>query len=123
MLNNISDIYYIGLLILLYAGHAFADYPMEGDFLTQGRTRVSQEIRIWWVHVLTSHSAIHGVLVMLSTGSWILGLLEFMAHWIIDFLKYNGRIGINTDQNLHIGCKIIWWLLCITKVVHGYGCV
>lgn len=116
MLNYVTDTYGIGTLILLYAGHALADYPMEGDFLTQGRTRVSPEIHLYWIHTLTAHSAIHGVLVMLSTGSWLLGLGEFICHWIIDYFKYNGKITVNTDQSLHIFCKLIWWGACFTNI-------
>jgi len=100
-------------LFLLLAGHALADYPLQGDFLAKGKNRHTPIVLdlTLWPHCLTAHSLIHGAVVYLITGSVLLGLFETVAHWIIDFGKGEGWYGFHTDQGLHVGCKLLWWVL------------
>ena len=56
---------------------------------------------------------IHGGIVYLLTGSLALGLIETFAHGLIDFAKCEGKIGLNTDQALHIACKIAYVLVVL----------
>lgn len=50
----------------------------------------------------------HGGFVGIITGSVFLGIAETMMHWFIDDGKCRGVIDFNTDQTLHIVCKIAW---------------
>ena len=95
-------------LILLFAGHALCDYPLQGDFLARGKNHKQPIAGVPWWQCLFAHAAIHGGMVALVTGSWELGLLEFILHTAIDHAKCEGLIGFNTDQALHVACKLLW---------------
>jgi hypothetical protein len=96
------------LLFLLLAGHALADYPLQGQYLATGKNRHTDLGRSIWPHALAAHSLIHGGVVALLTGSVLLGLAETMAHAVTDWLKCEGKIGFNTDQAIHVACKLAW---------------
>jgi hypothetical protein len=57
---------------------------------------------------LGAHAAIHGGAVGWITGIWWLGLMEAVAHFIIDDLKCRARLSFNQDQGLHLLCKVCW---------------
>lgn len=99
---------YIELLFLLVAGHALCDYPLQGDFLAQAKNRNTPVGKVFWPHALFAHAMIHGGAVTLLTGSALLGALEAIVHAATDWLKCEGRITLNTDQAIHIACKVLW---------------
>jgi hypothetical protein len=41
-------------------------------------------------------------------------LAEVFIHAITDHLKCEKKIGINTDQAIHIICKIVWAALALS---------
>ena len=96
------------LFALLVVGHAAADYPLQGEFLAKAKNRFAPVPGVPWYQALGAHAAIHGGMVGCITGSVLLGVLEFVAHLVIDDLKCGTRIGYNLDQALHIGCKVLW---------------
>lgn len=96
------------MLALLFAGHALADYPLQGDFLAKAKNRFAPIPGVPWVYGLLPHAAIHGACVGLITGSLTLGVAEFVVHCIIDDAKCAGRFGFHVDQMLHLICKILW---------------
>lgn len=98
----------VEMLCLLLAGHALADYPLQGDFLAKAKNRANPIPGIPWFHGLLSHAAIHGGFVGIITGSLTLGLAEFVVHCLIDDAKCMGRISYNRDQALHVACKALW---------------
>lgn len=100
------------LLLLLFA-HALADYPLQGDFLAKAKNRANPIPGVPWFHGLIPHAAIHGGFVGVITGSVWLGIAEFVAHCIIDDTKCMGRISYNTDQALHVACKVLWVALIV----------
>jgi len=108
-----------GILSLFFAlaiGHAVADFPLQGVFLSQAKNRnlhFSEDVNTKssqgvWIHAMSAHSLIHCGVVWLITGSVILGLIEFILHWFIDFAKCENWAGFNTDQFFHYTCKIIY---------------
>lgn len=103
------------LLIFLLAGHAICDYPLQGDFLAQGKNRHTKlgamEGGTMWLHLLTAHALIHGGMVALLTGSPLLGAAETVIHWVTDWAKCESKIGFHTDQAIHIVCKVAWWAI------------
>ncbi len=101
------------MLFLLLAGHAIADYPLQGRFLAEGKNRHTTLGREYWPHALAAHAVIHGGFVVAVTGSAALGVAETVAHGITDWMKCEGHIGLNTDQAIHIACKIVWLSLAI----------
>lgn len=101
------------LFLLMLAGHALCDYPLQGDFLAKGKNHKAPLPGVPFYHCLLAHAAIHGGMVGLVTGSAGLGLAEFVAHTLIDFSKCHGLFGFDADQLLHVACKAIWAMLIV----------
>lgn len=107
-----------GGLLLFFAlliGHAVADYPLQGAFLAKAKDRHSDSGVMFdekvapkwlWIHALSAHSLVHAGAVWLITGSVLLALVETVLHWVIDFAKCEGWTTFNTDQLLHVVCRI-----------------
>lgn len=103
---NVVDMF--GLLLV---GHALADYPLQGDFLATAKNRTAPVRGVPWWQALSAHAAIHAGFVGVITGNVALGGAEFVAHFITDDLKCRGKISFNTDQLIHVFCKVAWvWL-------------
>jgi hypothetical protein len=96
------------MAVLLIAGHAVADYPLQGDFLAKAKSRVAPIPGFPWWQALGAHAAIHGGMVALVTGIWWLFIAEAAIHFATDDLKCRGKIGLNTDQAIHLLCKLAW---------------
>lgn len=108
---------YFEILFFLMVGHALADYPLQGDFLSNAKNRNTPIGKIFWPHALTAHSLIHGGFVAILTGSVALGLAETIIHGITDWLKCENIISLNTDQIVHIACKFVWAYLALFIVM------
>jgi len=104
----------ITMFFLLAAWHALADYPLQGDFLSKAKNRLSPIPGVPWFQAMGAHALIHAAGVGILTGSIWLAALEFVAHGVIDDMKCRGRIGFNADQFLHLTCKAAWCLLAWT---------
>ena len=94
--------------LLLIAGHALADYPLQGDFLSKAKNRANPIPGVPWWQALWAHSSIHGAVVGLVTGIWWLGVAEALAHFWIDDAKCTGKLTFNQDQAAHIVLKALW---------------
>lgn len=94
--------------VLLIVGHALADYPLQGEFLSRAKNRFSPLPGVPWYQALAAHAVIHGGMVGCITGSILLGVFETLAHALIDDLKCGHRISYNIDQLLHMLCKLLW---------------
>ena len=99
----------------LLIAHALFDYPLQGDFLSRNKNRhykdENNNVKGLWIHCLTSHSILHAGSVWLITGSFIIGIMEFVLHWIIDFLKCEGITNFHSDQFLHVLCRILYVII------------
>lgn len=102
------------VFFLLLVGHALADQPLQPAWLSAAKRRWSTEGRKGvWVMALGGHGLIHGGFVALLTGSWVLGAAETVAHALIDFAKCERKIGMWTDQTLHVLCKVVWVVIAL----------
>lgn len=117
---------FLSLMFWLFVGHSLGDFALQTDWTARFKSRhanppiATSKYPNWiWIHVLASHSAIHGGLVALITGSIWLGLAEFVAHAVIDFCKSESYFGFNTDQLLHLGCKLLWGVLLFSGLLPG----
>lgn len=99
------------MLLLLLVGHAIADYPLQGDFLSKAKNRAAPIPGVPWWQALGAHATIHGGVVGLITGAWWLGVAEAVVHAITDDAKCRGRISFNQDQAIHVACKVVWVLI------------
>lgn len=97
-------------LVWMLIGHAVADYPLQGDWLSKAKnpTLVLVPGEVIWPMALLCHSAIHAGAVKLATGSWLLAAAEFLAHTAIDYGKCRGFVTYNQDQAAHFACKLCW---------------
>jgi hypothetical protein len=100
-----------GRFLLLCVGHALADFPLQGDFLAKGKNHRNPIPGVPWYQCLLAHSLIHAGIVYAITGSWKLGVAEWFAHVIIDFLKSEGKLTFNQDQVAHYVWKLTWAVL------------
>ena len=103
------------IFFALLIAHALFDYPLQGDFLSRNTNRhykdENNNVKGLWIHCLTSHSILHAGSVWLITGSFIIGIMEFALHWVIDFLKCEGITNFHTDQFLHVLCRILYVII------------
>lgn len=90
----------------LLVGHSLADYPLQGQYLSDSKRPRRTGLK-WWI-ALTWHSLIHAGFVAGLTGSPTLGILEFASHWLIDYAKCRDAFDDTVDQVLHVGCKGLW---------------
>jgi len=103
------------LIFWLFVGHSLGDFALQTDWMARFKSRhavlpssASKRPDLIWMHVLAAHSGIHGGLVAIVTGNWLLGLAEFVIHFAIDYFKCEGKFGFHTDQFLHLSCKVLW---------------
>lgn len=99
------------LLLLLFAGHALCDYPLQGDFLARGKNRYAPLPGVPWYQCLFAHALIHAMAVLLITSSIWLALAELVIHFVVDDRKCAGDFGFDVDQAIHYGCKLLWALI------------
>jgi hypothetical protein len=113
------------LLAALAVGHAIADYPLQGDFMSKAKSPVTPLRGVPWELILFWHGVIHGGLVWFLTGHIMLGIFEVVAHCTIDYLKCinafgGGRRGFYIDQALHMLCKLLWAII-VAFMGAGHG--
>lgn len=102
--------------------HFVADFQLQSDFISRGKSPGSSAI---WPIVLSAHAAIHGVMVAIIVGP-VLGLAEFILHWLVDLGKSSGVFGRGVggfyfDQALHLVSKFVWIGLAMSGVPTGMG--
>jgi len=108
------------LFLMLFA-HALADFVLQPEAMGSGKNRHADIhgaeeslFPVWW-YWLSAHSIIHGGAIYLVVGLVIgsgyaiyFALAETVAHWLTDFAKCEGWIGMHMDQAIHISCKLIF---------------
>lgn len=109
----------IFLVILLFGGHAIADYGLQSAYMAEKKSPAPDNAD--WALVLSAHCLIHAFFVavisflflgfagVFATG-WaaFFGVAEFLAHFAIDRRKGRGKLSYRQDQALHYGCKLLW---------------
>lgn len=108
----------VRMILLLFAGHALCDYPLQGDFLAKGKNRHIAIPGMAWQQLMLAHCLIQSGMVLLITGSIWLALAELVIHYLTDCAKCEGLIDFNTDQAIHYGCKILWACLIVLFGAH-----
>lgn len=101
-------------LFLLVVGHALGDFVLQPEAMGYGKNRNdkihNKEHSLFphWYYWMTAHALVHGGIVYLITDSLMLGCIETAIHWVTDFSKCEGWIGIDLDQGIHIACKVAY---------------
>lgn len=104
----------LGVFFLLMVGHAVVDYALQSAWLADTKRRAHNPDG-WWM-ALGAHALMHGGAVTLVLGSPLLGFLESLAHFCIDFGRCEGKYSYKIDQLLHVFCKILWIVLYIVGI-------
>ncbi|OVE78677.1 hypothetical protein BVY01_04770 [bacterium I07] len=109
------------LIFKLLFAHAMADFSLQTNAMAMGKNRnvdwegakQGGKRYAFWPYWLTAHALIHGGAVWVVTGNVLLGAVETLLHWLIDFAKCENWINIHFDQALHLVTKIayVWFLL------------
>lgn len=102
----------IEILAYLISAHALADYPLQGDFLAKAKNRTAPIPGVPWWQALAAHAAIHAGFVLAISGSLTCAAVELVVHALTDDAKCRGHISYNTDQAIHVMCKVVYaaWL-------------
>ena len=104
----------LAVLFALVIIHAVADYPLQGAYMAQQKTRHQADSSSEWFVALSAHCLIHAGGVWLITGNIYMGLIELVLHSLIDTGKSQNRYGLLVDQCLHVLCKVgyvIFWMI------------
>ena len=105
------------LFFQMIIGHAIADFVLQPDAMGFGKNRNNDAQKTkgavfpHWYYWMTSHALVHSGAVYIITGSIVLGLIELVLHWIIDFSKCEHWFNVHVDQSLHVACKIAYCVL------------
>ena len=114
--SELDAIAALKLFFALSIGHAIADFPLQGDFLSRGKNRHLPPPKLadgeppkrMWAYLMSAHALTHAGFVWIITGSALLGFAEFVLHFLIDMMKCDGRTGFESDQWLHIATKAVY---------------
>ncbi len=112
-----------GPLVLFFGfaiAHALADFPLQGDYLAREKVRAAARSGSTWVIALTAHSLIHAGAVWVVSGLPLLGAVELVLHWAIDWGKGEKRFGAVTDQLLHLACKAGYVLVLLSPIADSW---
>jgi len=96
----------------LLVAHAIADFVLQHEAMVAGKNRCNkihdgEGINYPpWYYWLSAHALVHGGAVYLVTGSLVLGIVETVLHWFIDFSKIEKWLNFHQDQALHLCCKV-----------------
>ncbi len=106
---------FLTLLCLLMLGHILMDFPLQTDFMAKGKNWNTAVPDIPWYYIMGAHCALHAGAVWLLTGSPLLGMIEFVIHFILDCLKCAGKTNMHIDQGGHFLCKVGYALVMVVR--------
>lgn len=104
------------VLASLFFFHFLFDYPLQGDYMARAKNPVDPVNHVPWTHVMSAHAFLHAGGVYMVLGIWWLAVLEFAAHFVIDYMKCRGELTYSQDQYAHLLCKVVWVALAIVTV-------
>ena len=105
--SHFSGDSFANLLTMLLLGHFVADFPLQGDKMAVEKCP-GKDVTLDWRWWLTAHSATHGFFVAIITKTPLLGIVELVFHFLIDYGKCRFKYSLLIDQILHWCCKAVW---------------
>lgn len=97
--------------ILLLMGHALGDFPLQGEYIAQGKNRhaappgydpaVHGKRQAVWPFFMAAHALIHGLIVFTLTARFDAAIWMVLTHGLIDLLKSERIYSPVADQVLH----------------------
>lgn len=113
----------MALFFQFLVGHALGDYVFQRDIMATSKSRHAEIYKTagkgfpGWYYWMGSHALVHGGAVFIISGSWVLGVVETVLHFIIDFSKCEHWISLHVDQLLHILCKAVYVYVILQGLV------
>ena len=106
----------IEIFIKLMMGHALKDFALQIDAMAKGKNRnnipdfvpVGQKSVPCWPYWLSAHALISGGAVVVITNSILLGVMETVIHFIVDFAKCENLTDPHLDQMIHAFCRLCY---------------
>ncbi len=98
----------------MVCAHFAADYCFQpADVAREKNHNSTTELQkiVPWYYWLMSHCCTHGLAMYLVTGSVLICFMETVVHFAIDFAKCDGKTSLQTDQILHVLCKVCWCVI------------
>lgn len=100
------------LLLRLLSAHLLADFFLQSDKLCKAKTGDGRNVVI----AQLTHALIHAVcayILLVDWQSWIIPLVIFISHFIVDMaksrLRGNGTIAFLCDQLIHVVVIFLLW--------------
>ena len=90
----------------LLIAHSICDVFLQSERMEVRKT--SRGGKKHWFYWMSAHSLLNGLGVWIATGVMVLGIVETLAHFSIDYLKSEKVYGVHVDQLLHLGTKLAW---------------
>lgn len=112
-MNILADQGPLALFAAFVVAHALCDFPLQGAYLAKQKSRRLADGFGEWIVALSAHCVIHAGAVWLVSGSLLLGAVELILHGLIDTAKSEGKIGLFTDQSLHLICKLAYVVVLV----------
>ena len=104
----------MALFFQFLVGHALGDYVFQRDIMATSKSRHAKIYKTAsagfpaWYYWLGSHALVHGGAVFFISGSALLGIIETVLHFAIDYSKCEHWISLHVDQALHMLCKLAY---------------
>jgi len=107
------------ILLLLFA-HAVGDFALQSDSMARGKNRHAFDPSkappgqkpcncwFWW---MTAHALVNGAMYFIFTQNIIIGIIETVAHLVIDIVKTENKTSPHQDQLLHLACAVIYSII------------
>ena len=94
--------------------HALGDFALQSEAMAKGKNRhikttppPGQKYKPCWYWWLSAHALIEGGLIYLIFGNVVIGLVEVIVHFSLDFIKCDNVTTPNQDQAFHILFRVI----------------
>ena len=115
----------VTLLLRLLSAHLLADFFLQSDKLCKaknesGKKGVIAQLAHAFIHALSAY------ILLADWKNWIIPLVIFVSHLIIDVLKSRlhgkGTVAFLCDQSVHILVIILlwWWLYADNTQAYGW---
>ena len=109
------------ILLRLIFAHILSDFPLQTDRISKGKRGLNQQLQpishAAKYSYLLKHSAIHATMAYLFAAQWnlwVIPLVIFMTHFLIDYAKSTYTkdhiTSFLVDQLLHFSILILLWL-------------
>jgi sterol desaturase/sphingolipid hydroxylase (fatty acid hydroxylase superfamily) len=123
------------LVLMLFGGHAVADYGLQSAYMAEFKVRSPQNPD--WFVTLGAHCLIHAFMVGAISFAFLmlvgmagpvvalvaaaLGWVEFGIHFAVDHAKGQKRFSYRVDQLLHYGCKVAWAVVLLVVAMGSHA--